>query len=121
MQTSQEIDDQLIAILEGYKHRSLLQLSLRSYDQEDHGKDTEKGRSLTCIIAQMEAVELKTLTSLAKLLGGSECLCKKQSITSGRLDSIRLFKPHKAIEQALSGRTTLPLSFSELGERGYDS
>jgi len=120
MQTSQKIDDQLIAILEGYKQRSLLNLSLRTYDKEDHGKDTEKGRSLASILAQMEAVELKILTSLAELLGVFERLCKEQNIASDRLDSIRLFKPHKVIEQALSSRTTLPLSFSELGCKTYN-
>lgn len=120
MKTSQEIDNQLIAVLEGYKQRTALQLSLRCYDQEDYGKNTEKGRSLDSILVQMEAVELNVLANIAKLVGIIECMCKKQSIATGRLDSVRLFGPHQAIKQVLGGHTISTRSFFDLGCKTYN-
>ncbi len=119
MQTSQEIDDELIGILEGYKQRAKLQRSLRAYVQEDYRSATEKGRSLTSILTQMEGVELDILQGLAKLVGGMECMCTKQGIAPGGLDSIRLFGPHKAIEELVSERTAPMRSFVELGCKTY--
>jgi hypothetical protein len=120
MQITQEIDNKLVAVLDGYKQRSALQLMLRSCDKNDYGKDSEKGKLLTSLLGQMETVELKTLTSLAELLGFFEVLCQEQGIAPNGLDSIRLFKPHKAIVRVLSGRTAVPLSFFDIGCKTYN-
>ncbi|MHC4620555.1 MAG: hypothetical protein ACYTEQ_22640 [Planctomycetota bacterium] len=120
MKTSDEIDNRLNAILEGYTQRSTLRDSLQTCDKGDYGKDSEKGRLLTSILTQMEAVELKTLTSIAKLPMLFEPLCEKQGIAVNRLDVIRFFRPHQVIEQALSSCETAPRTFFELRCHRYD-
>jgi len=120
MKISDEIDNQLNAILEGYKQRSTLRDSLQTCDKGDYGKDSKKGRLLTSILTQMEAVELKTLISIVKLPMLFEPLCKKQGIAVNRLDMIRFFRPYQVIEQALSSCKTHPRSFSELKCHTYN-
>lgn len=120
MKTSDEIDNQFNTILEGYKKRSTLRDSLQTCDKEDYGKDSEKGRLLTSILTQMEAVELKTLANIVKLPMMFELLCKKQSVAANRLDTIRFFKPHKAFERILGKCEAPPQSFFKLGCKTYN-
>jgi len=120
MKTSDEIDNRLNIILESYKQRSTLRDSLQTCDKGDYGKDSKKGRLLTSILTQMEAVELKILTSIAKLPMLFEPLCKKQGIAKNRLDVIRFFRPHQAIERILSNYEVPPQSFFKLGCKTYN-
>lgn len=116
----EEIEHQLNTIITDYKELASLQKALCTCDNADYGKDNEKGRLLTSILTRMEAIELKTLSTLVDLVRGFELLCSKQSIASKLLDPIKLFKPHKMIEQAFSNRTTLPQSFFEIGCQTYN-
>lgn len=120
MKTSDEIDNRLNTILEGYKKRSTLRDSLQTCDKEDYGKDSEKGRLLTSILTQMEAVELKTLANIVKLPMLFEPLCKKQGVATNRLDVIRFFGPHQAIERVLSDCEEPRKSFFKLGCKTYN-
>jgi len=119
MKTSDEIDNRLNTILEGYKQRSLFRNSLQTCDTGDYGKDNEKGRLLTSILTQMETVELKTLANIAKLPMLFEPLCEKQGIAVNRLDVIRFFRPYQAIERILSN-CDVPQSFFKLGCETYN-
>lgn len=116
----EEIEYQLNTIIKDYKKLAALQKALRTCDKDDYGKDNEKGRLLTSILTRMEAVELKILSTLANLVKEFELLCSKQSVAPKLLDPIKLFKPHKSIEQTLSNRTKLPKSFFELGCKIYN-
>ncbi len=116
----EKIEHQLNTITTDYKEIASLQKALCTCDNADYGKDNEKGRLLTSILTEMEAIELKTLSTLVDLVRGFELLCSKQSIASKLLDPIKLFKPNKMIEQAFSKRTTLPQSFFEIGCQTYN-
>jgi len=120
MKTSDEIDNRLNTILEGYKQRSSLRNSLQTCDKGDYGKDSEKGRLLTSILTQMEAVELKTLANIVKLPMLFEPLCKKQGVAAKRLDVIRFFKPYLAIERILNNCEVPSQSFLKLGCKTYN-
>lgn len=120
MKTSDEIDKRLNTILEGYKQRSTLRDSLQTYDKGDYGKDSEKGRLLTSILTQMEAVELKILANIVKLPMLFEPLCKKQGVAANGLDVIRFFRPYQAIERILSNCEVPPQSFFKLGCKTYN-
>jgi len=120
MKTSDEIDNRLNTILEGYKQRSTLRDSLQTCDKGDYGKDSEKGRLLTSILTQMEAVELKTLANIVKLPMLFETLCKKQDVAKNRLDVIRFFRPYQAIERILNNCEVPPQSFFKLGCKIYN-
>ena len=120
MKTSDEIDNRLNAILEGYQQWSTLRVSFQTCDKEDYGKDSEKGRLLTKILSQMEQIELNMLWNISKLLSEFEGLCKKNGVPLNRLDVIRFFRPYQAVERTLSNCEVPPQSFFKLGCKTYN-
>lgn len=116
----EEIDHTLDAIIEDYKQRAILEYSLQNCDKEDYGKDSERGKLLTKILTEMEHIELKILWNIAKLLDNFDSLCKKNSISSNMLDSIRFFRPYQAIKRTFTGCKVAPQSFFKLGCKTYN-